>query len=78
MPRWELAEERKERRIPVASTLPLSLVSVIDSIADSERIAVAEVLRRVIRKGLEVERAEREAKHQARLVHEQRVGHETL
>ncbi len=56
---------RKERNVSTQVQIPLSLITVLDQIADSEQIAFTQVLRRALRKGLEVERAEREAKQDA-------------
>ncbi len=50
------------RKVNPNTALPMSLVELMDRIAASEGMPVAQVYARVLRKGLEVERAEREAK----------------
>jgi uncharacterized protein (UPF0216 family) len=51
-----------KRVVNCSFALPMSLINVIDQIAHAESVVAAKVMARVIRKGLEVERAEREAK----------------
>ena len=50
------------RRVTITTCLPLSLLEVLDRIADAEGTAMSRVFVRVLRRGLEVERAERQAK----------------
>ena len=59
----ELTPRRiSQRRVPLNISLPMALVNVIDAIADSEGMASLTLIERLIRKGLEIERAERATK----------------
>ena len=57
-----MLERSTERKVSLSVSLPIDLVTVIDRIADSESLSFAKIHVRVLRKGLEIERSEREAK----------------
>lgn len=51
----------RNRSVTIGIWAPLSLVEVIDRIADSETVPTAAVILRLLRRGLKEERAEQEA-----------------
>lgn len=62
----ELSPKRiSSRRITIGIGVPMSLLNVIDRIGESEGVPQTTLIERLLRKGLAVERDEREAKHKA-------------
>ena len=50
------------RRVNIAVSLPIELVTVVDAIADSEGVTFSRIYERLLRRSLALERDEREAK----------------
>jgi exosome complex RNA-binding protein Csl4 len=62
----EYGAKTQNRRMQMTVAMPLSLIAVLDDIAESEGVTTQTIIIRAVRAGLKVERDMRESKHRAK------------